>query len=90
MFTHVTRDELSPMAGIPVHISHLHHYVSAYHLKKETVDDLAKDIEQALKQVEETHEPVIVDQDGEMCFHVGRGGSITLMIPWKRFKIVRE
>jgi len=88
MFTHVTRDETEGRNQL--HISHLHHYVSAYETNKETIDELVEDIETALAEAKETGEFRVVDQDGEMCFHVYPSGNFTLMIPWKRFKIIRE
>lgn len=88
MFTHVTRDEMEGQNRL--HISRLHHYVSAYETNKEMVNDLVEDIEAALEKAKETHESIIVDQDGVMCFHVYPSGTIALMLPWKRFKIVRE
>lgn len=88
MFTHVTRDEVEGKNLL--HISRLHHYVSAYHPEKGMVNGLVESIEKALIKAKETGIPVIVDQDGEMCFHVSPIGSITLMIPWKRFMIVKD
>ena len=88
MFTHVARTDSELEENL--HISHLHRYVSAYETNKEMVADLVQDIEDALKEAKKTEEPVIVDQDGEMCFHVHASGTITLMLPWKQYKILRS
>ena len=86
MFTHVSREEGEAL----LHISHLHHYVSAYHTSKEDVDLLVSMIEEALVEAEASRESVIVNRDGEMCFHAHPNGSLTLMVPWKHYRIVRD
>jgi hypothetical protein len=86
MFTHVSRDEREER----LHFSHLYKYVSAYEYTKEGLKELVEDVEFAVEKANELREPVIVDQDGEMCFHVHPNGNITLMLPWKRYKIIRE
>lgn len=85
MFTHVSREE----GEEKLHISYLHKYVSAYFETNEEVDELRELIEEALVKAKETSETQIVDQDGEMCFHVHPAGNLTLMIPWKHYKIIR-
>lgn len=54
------------------------------------MQSLVEEIEQALVVARETHRSQIVDQDGECCFHVTPSGVIILMLPWKRFEIIRE
>jgi len=88
MFTHVERNEIGYRNTI--HISHLHRYISAYETCKYTIDELINSIENALVEAEKTKKTVIVDQDGEFCFHVSPVGYITLMIPWKMFTVVRD
>ena len=85
MFRHVSRHE----GERTLHISHLFKYVSAYHLTEETLKDLVDAIEWGVKEARKKGESVIVDQDGEMCFHVHPNGNITLMMPWKHYKIIR-
>ena len=70
-----------------LHISHIHHYVSAYHTTEETVKQLAESIEWAISKAKETLEPQIVDQDGEMCLIIHPSGSIKVMIPWKSYEV---
>ena len=86
MFTHVSRDE----GQEKLHFSHLYRYVSAYEYSKEMLDDLIEQIEEALIQAKKNTEILIVDHDGECCFNVYPNGKIQLMIPWKRYKIIRD
>jgi len=88
MFTHVTRDEMEGQNKL--HISHLHHYISAYETNEKMVNDLVEDIEEALEEAKKNTETIMVNQDGEMCFNVHPSGTIVLMIPWKRYKIIRD
>ena len=71
----------------PIHISHLHRYVSAYVTDKQTVTDLVSDISYALTIAKDKKETQIVHQDGEFCFHVYPSGIIVLMIPWREYTI---
>jgi len=86
MFTHVSRDE----GEEKLHISYLYHYVSAHHRNIGDVEFLIGQIEKALVKAKETKQVQMVDRDGEMCFHVYPSGKLTLMIPWKSYKIIRE
>jgi len=86
LFTHVTRDEGEER----YHISHLHHYVSAYEYTKETLKDLVDDLERALEEAKKKTETIIVDQDGEMFFCVYPSGLISLCFRWKNYKVIRE
>ncbi len=86
MFKYISRNE----GEKKLHISHLHKYVSAYFDTKEGVESLVEDIEEALERAMVTGQAQIVDQDGEMCFHVYSTGMLTLMVPWKRYRIIRE
>jgi len=83
MFTHVERDE----GEESLHISHLHHYVSAYVTDKERVGALVTDLESAMRVAKATIEPQIVDQDGEMFFVVYPSGKISLCLRWKNYKL---
>lgn len=85
-FNHVRREEGEEC----LHISHLHKYVSAYECCPETIDRLVTSIEEALKEASQDCKVVIVDQDGEMCFHVYPSGQISLMLRWKSYQIIRE
>lgn len=85
-FTHVSRDE----GEEKLHISHLYEYVSAYCIGTGDLDLLVELIEEALVKAKETMQAQIVDRDGEMCLHVYPSGNLTLMIPWKCYKIIRE
>ena len=69
-----------------LHISHLHHYVSAYELCDATVATLRESLVEGLKKARETSERVIVDQDGEMFFVCNPSGTFTLCVPWKTYK----
>ncbi len=86
MFTHVSRNE----GEKKLHISHIYKYVSAYCESEEEVRLLVEQIEEALMSVKDTHQAQIVDCDGEMCLHVYPTGTLTLMVPWKRYRIIRE
>jgi len=86
MFTHVSRIE----GDEKIHISQLYEYVSPYSHSEEEVNMLRKLIEEALLKAKETTETQIVDREGEMCFHVYSSGQLTLMVPWKWYKIIRE
>lgn len=83
MFTHVSREE----GEESLHISHLHHYVSAYVTDKERVESLVSDLESAIKVSKATTECQMVDQDGEMFFVVYPSGLISLCLRWKNYKI---
>jgi len=84
MFTHLSRSEGEER----LHISHLHHYVSAYVTSKERVDDLVEALVWGLKQAKDTTTAVIVDQDGEMFFVVYPAGQISLCLRWKSYHII--
>lgn len=73
-----------------LHISHLYHYVSAYHLTKEMVTQLEDLLLHAVKKARELSDTQIVDMDGEMCFHVHPSGNIVLMLPWKSYQIAED
>jgi len=86
MFTHVKRTE----GEEKVHFSHLFRYVSAYQYNKEMFDNLVEDIEGALIEAKRDIKVVVVDQDGEHCFHVYPSGQISLMLRWKNYEVIRE
>lgn len=88
MFTHIKQDEINH--GSDIHISYLHRYVSAYANNKETIKELVEDIELALIKSKKETKTIIVDQDGECCFHVHPNGCIVLMLPWKQFTVSRD
>jgi len=85
-FTHVRREEGEQC----LHISHLHHYVSAYECSAEMVADLVDALEQAIGRAKRTLVPQVVDQDGEMFFLVGPLGRIDLCLRWKTYEVIRE
>lgn len=86
MISHVSRNEREEK----LHISHLHHYVSAYETNAGAVTVLVTSIEEAIEKAKRTKEIQVVDQEGECCFHVYPSGNITLMLPWKKYKIIKE
>lgn len=81
--THLTREETEDK----LHISYLMKYVSAYEPTREQVEELSESLEEALKEAKRDIKTVIVDQDGECCFHVTPSGYIILMLPWKKYKV---
>jgi len=83
---YLRRDE----GGARVHIADIYKYVSAYHFSTENLAILIENIEKALKKANETTETQIVAQDGEFCLCITPTGYITLMLPWKRYKLVEE
>ena len=87
MVTHVKQDEIGH--GSPIHISHLFDYVSAYERNADTVADLAAAVDDALTVAKSTGRTQIVDQDGEMCFHITPDGYLILMVPWRHYTAVQ-
>lgn len=74
-----------------IHISHFHHFVSAYETNEETVADLEEAIREAVVCAKAIGEGVIVDQDcGDHVFIVHPRGSISLMAERKSFEILPE
>lgn len=73
------------------HISHFHHFVSAYETNKEMVDKLIEMIDDALKTAKGSLEPVIVEQDClEHIFVVYPSGTIGLYRIVGRYEVVRD
>lgn len=75
----------------PMHLSHLHDYVSAYVRSTITLADLELRVAEAflrLRTVGVGSE--LVDLDGEMSLQCCAGGQIILLLPWKRFDAVME
>ena len=85
MFTHIKQTGPEKL-----HISRLYQYISAYEMDSEEVEYLVELIEKGLHKAHRDTETVIVDRNGEMCFHCHPSGTITLMIPWKEFEIIRD
>jgi hypothetical protein len=73
-----------------LHLSHIFKYISAYHFSTEQFALLVADIEKALQIAKETTSTQIVDQDGEFCLHITPMGYITIMIPWKTYRVAKE
>lgn len=86
MFTHISREDMENC----LHISHLYHYVSAYYESEEEYKDLIEMIEEGLKEAKEKKTGVYVDKDGECQIRCNPNSTITLMLPWKHYKIIRE
>jgi len=85
-FIHVSRAE----GEEKLHISHLHHYVSAYESSKEMVGQLRDDLNDALKLAARLRQPQIVDQDGEMFFICYPNGDLSLCLRWKTYTALTD
>ena len=83
-FEHLSRDEHEDK----LHFSHLFQYVSAYEASEERLEDLRTAIVDGLREAQSTHRPVIVDQDGEMFILCHGGGTISLCLRWKTYKLL--
>lgn len=81
---------LSQDGDTRIHLSHLYEYVSAYDLHPDGVKELEERLRDALVKAAATTEVQIVHMDGEMCFHVTPSGYIILMIPWKKYTVVKD
>lgn len=73
-----------------VHISHLWRYISAYeYTRGRLVVVLLPRLEEALVEAKESLKTQIVHDDGECCLHIYPNGSVALMLPWKRYDLLR-
>jgi len=74
-----------------IHISHLHHLVSAYATSNETVAELVESIESAVVTAREEGKGQIVDQDClENIIVVHPRGSLTFYREIGHYEIVEE
>jgi len=63
-----------------IEISHFYYLISAYELNKENVENLRKDILEAIKIAKETKQTQIVAHDRvDFCLHIHPSGGISVM-----------
>jgi len=70
-----------------MHISHLLQYISAYVAHKDDTKELGEMIEAALTKAVELTECQYVSMDGECELRISPAGYITLMLPWRRYRV---
>lgn len=81
---------LKQLGSRALHISHIHGHVSAHYTTPESVAELEKSIEEALKIASDTLVPQMIDQDGEMFIVCHPAGTISLCLRWQEFEILKE
>lgn len=81
--THLIKDSSAPV----MHISHLLQYISAYVPHAEDIKELGESIEAALTKAIETVECQYINMDGECELRISPTGYITLMLPWRVYRV---
>lgn len=84
--THITRNERQT----PLPLSCLFRYISAYGYTQDRLEIVQDRLEKALIKAKETSRVQIVDDDGECILHVHPDQTVTLMLPWRSFSLVRK
>lgn len=83
MITHLEKDNSAPV----MHISHLLQYISAYVPHKDDTKELGEMIELALCMAKDTSECQYVNMDGECELRCSPTGYVTLMLPWRTYRV---